>query len=133
MPRHQTTDDYDVPTGQHSRLLGRQDSQQTGFGRQGRVDWNAVDDVLESIPSEFKDPRFDSLQHVLSTLSSVNAESALEKVSLIDEACLCCLLMTISKGFQKQVCLLVPWMSAIQLSVGQLGCAGMQSSHMHCS
>ena len=90
MPRHQTADDYDVPSRQQSGLLGRQDSQQVGFGRQGRVDWNAVDDVLESIPSEFKDPRFDSLQHVLSTLSSVNAESALEKVSLLGDSFLCC-------------------------------------------
>ncbi len=81
MPRRQTSDDYDPLPRQQSAAIGRQASQQIGFGRQGRVDWNSVDDVLDSIPSEFKDPRFDSLQHVLSTLSSVNAESALEKVS----------------------------------------------------
>ncbi|KAK9861775.1 hypothetical protein WJX84_004517 [Apatococcus fuscideae] len=80
MPRRQTSDDYDPLPRQQSAAIGRQASQQIGFGRQGRVDWNSVDDVLDSIPSEFKDPRFDSLQHVLSTLSSVNAESALEKL-----------------------------------------------------
>ena len=44
------------------------------------VDWDAVDDELDKIPSELKDPRFDSLRHVLNILSAVDAEAALEEV-----------------------------------------------------
>ena len=44
------------------------------------VDWDAIDDELDKIPSELKDPRFDSLRHVLNILSAVDAEAALEEV-----------------------------------------------------
>lgn len=46
------------------------------------VDWDAVDDELDKIPPELKDPRFDSLRHVLNILSAVDAEAALEEVRL---------------------------------------------------
>ncbi len=46
------------------------------------VNWDAVDDELDKIPSELKDPRFDSLRHVLNILSAVDAEAALEEVHL---------------------------------------------------
>ena len=39
-----------------------------------------VDEELDRIPAEFKDPRFDSLRHVLNILSAVDAEAALEEV-----------------------------------------------------
>ena len=48
------------------------------------VDWDAVDDELDKIPSELKDPRFDSLRHVLNILSAVDAEAALEEVIQFD-------------------------------------------------
>lgn len=44
------------------------------------MDWEAVDEELASVPPEFKDPRFDSLRHVLNILSAVDAEAALEEV-----------------------------------------------------
>ena len=44
------------------------------------VDWDAVDDELDKIPAELKDPRFDSLRHVLNILSAVDAEAALDEV-----------------------------------------------------
>lgn len=44
------------------------------------VDWDAIDDELDKIPPELKDPRFDSLRHVLNILSAVDAEAALEEV-----------------------------------------------------
>ena len=46
------------------------------------VNWDAVDDELDKIPSELKDPRFNSLRHVLNILSAVDAEAALEEVHL---------------------------------------------------
>ncbi|KAK9815816.1 hypothetical protein WJX72_010122 [[Myrmecia] bisecta] len=52
----------------------------SGFGQAGRVDWELVDEELDKIPSEFKDPRFDSLRHVLNILSAVDAEAALEEL-----------------------------------------------------
>lgn len=39
-----------------------------------------VDEELDRVPEEFKDPRFDSLRHVLDILSAVDAEAALEEV-----------------------------------------------------
>lgn len=50
------------------------------------VDWDAVDDELDKIPPELKDPRFDSLRHVLNILSAVDAEAALEEVRLPAQA-----------------------------------------------
>ena len=44
------------------------------------VDWDTIDDELDKIPPELKDPRFDSLRHVLNILSAVDAEAALEEV-----------------------------------------------------
>ena len=43
------------------------------------VDWEAVDEELDKIPADLKDPRFDSLRHVLNILSAVDAEAALEE------------------------------------------------------
>ena len=51
------------------------------------VNWDAVDDELDKIPSELKDPRFDSLRHVLNILSAVDAEAALEEVHLCWRVC----------------------------------------------
>jgi len=51
------------------------------------VNWDAVDDELDKIPSELKDPRFDSLRHVLNILSAVDAEAALEEVHLCWRSC----------------------------------------------
>lgn len=45
------------------------------------VDWDNLDEELDRIPAEFKDPRFDSLRHVLNVLSAVDAEAAVEQVS----------------------------------------------------
>lgn len=45
-----------------------------------KVDWDLVDEELDKVPEEFKDPRFDSLRHVLDILSAVDAEAALEEV-----------------------------------------------------
>ena len=42
--------------------------------------WDAIDDELYRLPPELKDPRFDSLRHVLSIVSSVNAESSVAEV-----------------------------------------------------
>lgn len=50
-----------------------------------RVDWDVVDEELDRVPGEFKDPRFDSLRHVLDILSAVDAEAALEEVSPTSE------------------------------------------------
>ena len=47
---------------------------------QAKVDWDLVDEELDRVPEEFKDPRFDSLRHVLDILSAVDAEAALEEV-----------------------------------------------------
>lgn len=44
------------------------------------VDWDTIDDELDKIPAELKDPRFDSLRHVLNILSAVDADAALEEV-----------------------------------------------------
>ncbi|CAL5223746.1 g6307 [Coccomyxa viridis] len=42
--------------------------------------WDAIDDELYRLPPELKDPRFDSLRHVLSIVSSVNAESSVAEL-----------------------------------------------------
>jgi len=42
--------------------------------------WDAIDDELYKLPPELKDPRFDSLRHVLNIVSSVNAESSVDEV-----------------------------------------------------
>ena len=42
--------------------------------------WDAIDDELYRLPPELKDPRFDSLRHVLNIVSSVNAESSVAEV-----------------------------------------------------
>lgn len=48
--------------------------------RRAAVDWDAVDAELQGIPSSFKEPRFDSVKHVLSLLSDERAERELAKV-----------------------------------------------------
>jgi len=49
-------------------------------GHSGSVDWNVVKKELESIDEVWKQPRFDSLPHVVSVLTSRNPETALEKL-----------------------------------------------------
>jgi hypothetical protein len=49
-----------------------------------KVDWDVVDEELDKVPEEFKDPRFDSLRHVLDILSAVDADAALEEVRNTD-------------------------------------------------
>ena len=48
------------------------------------VDWATIDDELDKIPAELKDPRFDSLRHVLNILSAVDADAALDEVLFQD-------------------------------------------------
>ena len=45
-----------------------------------RLDWDEVDEGLYVIPQIFKNPRFDSLKHVLTVLGAVDSEAALEEV-----------------------------------------------------
>lgn len=54
----------------------------TSLIQPSKVDWDVVDEELDKVSEEFKDPRFDSLRHVLDILSAVDAEAALEEVSL---------------------------------------------------
>eukprot|EP00884_Botryococcus_braunii_P010678 jgi/Botrbrau1/19611/Bobra.0035s0088.1 len=76
------------------------------FGTQTRVDWESVDEELASVPPEFKDPRFDSLRHVLNILSAVDAEAALEELKaqhgrieeLVDEV-----VQAYHNGFNKSI------------------------------
>lgn len=46
------------------------------------VDWDEVDEELSRVSPAFRDPRFDSLKHVLTVLSSENAEVELEQVRM---------------------------------------------------
>ena len=56
-------------------------SSAAGFGQRTQaVDWEAVDEELFHMAPEFKDPRFDSLHHVLSILGAVDSEAALDEV-----------------------------------------------------
>ncbi|KAL6779653.1 SEC8 [Auxenochlorella protothecoides x Auxenochlorella symbiontica] len=48
--------------------------------RRAAVDWDAVDAELQGIPSSFKEPRFDSVKHVLSLLSDERAEQELARL-----------------------------------------------------
>lgn len=52
----------------------------TSLIQPSKVDWDLVDEELDKVPEEFKDPRFNSLRHVLDILSAVDAEAALEEV-----------------------------------------------------
>lgn len=45
------------------------------------VDWDEVDEEISRVNPAFRDPRFDSLKHVLTVLSSENADAELEEVS----------------------------------------------------
>ncbi|GAB4819189.1 hypothetical protein N2152v2_006235 [Parachlorella kessleri] len=44
------------------------------------VDWEEVDEELSRVNPAFRDPRFDSLKHVLNVLSSENAEAEVEEL-----------------------------------------------------
>jgi hypothetical protein len=44
------------------------------------MDWEAFDETLARVDPRFSDPRFDSLKHVLTVLSSNNAEAEVEEV-----------------------------------------------------
>ncbi len=55
----------------------------TSLIQPSKVDWDLVDEELDKVSEEFKDPRFDSLRHVLDILSAVDAEAALEEVSCL--------------------------------------------------
>lgn len=48
--------------------------------KQSVVDWEAFDETLYQVNPAFSDPRFDSLKHVLTVLSSSNAEQEVEQV-----------------------------------------------------
>ena len=69
-------------------------------------DWEALDEELLKVPEEFKDPRFDSLTHVLSILGSVNAERLLETVraGLHGGATLCIACMLPGTAWGTRVC-----------------------------
>lgn len=47
---------------------------------QSRLDWDAIDDELYHIPNEFKDPKFDSLKHVLSILGANDSDASMQEV-----------------------------------------------------
>jgi len=52
----------------------------SAFGqRQSGVDWEELDEELYHVAPEFKDPRFDSLHHVLGILGAVDSEAALDE------------------------------------------------------
>ena len=44
------------------------------------VDWEEVDRELETIPSDFRMPRFDSLKHVVEILSSVDPKDCVDEL-----------------------------------------------------
>ncbi|KDD74826.1 hypothetical protein H632_c1049p0, partial [Helicosporidium sp. ATCC 50920] len=44
------------------------------------MDWDEIDEQLESIDPEFRNPRFDALKHVVTVLSSDRAEEGLENL-----------------------------------------------------
>ncbi len=46
----------------------------------GVIDWEELDEELYHVAPEFKDPRFDSLHHVLGILGAVDSEAALDEV-----------------------------------------------------
>lgn len=56
----------------------------------GPVDWNVVDDELALVPAQFKDPRFDSLRHVLNILGpkSIDSDLRLDEVRVLQSPCL---------------------------------------------
>lgn len=67
---------------QHGSHFARNlSTRMTSLIQQSKVDWDLVDEELDKVPEEFKDPRFDSLRHVLDILSAVDAEAALEEVN----------------------------------------------------
>lgn len=51
-----------------------------GARAKAAVDWEAFDEALARVDPCFSDPRFDSLKHVLTVLSSNNAEQEVEEV-----------------------------------------------------
>ena len=59
----------------------------TSLIQPSKVDWDLVDEELDKVSEEFKDPRFDSLRHVLDILSAVDAEAALEEVRVTSYLC----------------------------------------------
>jgi hypothetical protein len=65
---------------------GLQYRKSTSFGSgsslraKAAVDWEAFDEALARVDPCFSDPRFDSLKHVLTVLSSNNAEQEVEEV-----------------------------------------------------
>ena len=67
---------YEPQQGLHARLIPKVLSKMASL-------WDAIDDELYRLPPELKDPRFDSLRHVLSIVSSVNAESSVDEVRQI--------------------------------------------------
>lgn len=62
--------------------MRRTDSNTSARGRPRRVDWAAVDKELRRVPADYKNPKFDSLKHVLTVLSAVDSEGALGEVRL---------------------------------------------------
>ncbi len=60
----------------------------SAFGqRQSGVDWEELDEELYHVAPEFKDPRFDSLHHVLGILGAVDSEAALDEARAGPHAC----------------------------------------------
>lgn len=52
-----------------------------------KVDWEAFDETLARVDPCFSDPRFDSLKHVLTVLSSKNPEQEVEEVCRGRQGC----------------------------------------------
>ncbi len=53
-----------------------------GGGKSAAVDWELFEETLARVDPCFSDPRFDSLKHVLTVLSSSNAEQEVAEVGM---------------------------------------------------
>lgn len=63
---------------------GRLQYRRSQSGR-AAVDWEAYEETLARVDPRFADPRFDSLKHVLTVLSSPSAEQELAEVGAAED------------------------------------------------
>lgn len=52
------------------------------------VDWEAVDEEIKSVPSEYREPRFYPLKHVVEVFSSADPQGLTQEVRAVG-ACAC--------------------------------------------
>ena len=48
-----------------------------------KLDWDVIDDELYHIPAAYKEPKFESLKHVLTVLGGTDSEAALQEVGFL--------------------------------------------------